>query len=53
MDIKEFTDSRNTQLADFQKQYAYLKSEYSTAVSAAIQESDPESTRFDSGTAER
>lgn len=42
MDIKEFTDSRNAQLADFQKQYAYLKSEYSTAVLAAIQESDPE-----------
>jgi predicted outer membrane protein len=42
MDIKEFTDSRNSQLSDFQKQYAYLKSEYSTAVSAAIQESDPE-----------
>jgi hypothetical protein len=42
MDIKEFTDSRNAQLAGFQKQYAYLKSEYSTAVSAAIQESDSE-----------
>lgn len=42
MDIKEFTDSRNAQLADFQKQYAYLQSEYSTAVLAAIQESDPE-----------
>jgi hypothetical protein len=42
MDIKEFTDSRNAQLADFQKQYAYLKSEYSTAVLAAIQESDSE-----------
>lgn len=42
MDIKEFTDSRNSQLADFQKQYTYLKSEYSTAVSAAIQETEPE-----------
>lgn len=42
MDIKEFTDSRNAQLADFQKQYAYLQSEYSTAVLAAIQEYDPE-----------
>ena len=42
MDIKAFTDSRNSQLADFQKQYSYLKSEYSTAVSAAIQETDPE-----------
>uniref|UniRef100_A0A6C0F3V8 Uncharacterized protein n=1 Tax=viral metagenome TaxID=1070528 RepID=A0A6C0F3V8_9ZZZZ len=43
MDIKEFTDSRNSQLSDFQKQYTYLKSEYSAAVSAAIQETDPES----------
>ena len=42
MDIKAFTDSRNSQLSDFQKQYTYLKSEYSTAVSAAIQETDPE-----------
>jgi ABC-type Na+ efflux pump permease subunit len=42
MDIKEFVDSRNSQLSDFQKQYAYLKSEYSTAASAAIQETDPE-----------
>ena len=42
MDIKEFTDSRNSHLADFQKQYTYLKSEYSSAALAAIQESDPE-----------
>jgi len=42
MDIKAFTDSRNSQLADFQKQYTYLKSEYSGAVSSAIQETDPE-----------
>jgi len=42
MDIKSFTDSRNSQLADFQKQYTYLKSEYSTAVLSAIQETDPE-----------
>jgi len=42
MDIKEFTDSRNSELADFQKQYTYLKSEYSTAALSAIQESDPE-----------
>jgi len=42
MDIKAFTDSRNSQLADFQKHYTYLKSEYSRAVSAAIQETDPE-----------
>jgi hypothetical protein len=42
MDIKEFVDSRDKQLADFQTQYTYLKSEYSTAVSAAIQETDAE-----------
>jgi hypothetical protein len=42
MDIKAFTDSRNSQLADFQKQYTYLKSEYSSAVLSAIQETDPE-----------
>ena len=42
MDIKEFSDSRNAQLAAFQKQYTYLKSQYSTAVLAAIQETDPE-----------
>ena len=42
MDIKAFTDSRNSHLAEFQKQYTYLKSEYSTATLAAIQETDPE-----------
>jgi hypothetical protein len=42
MDIKAFTDSRNSQLSDFQKQYTYLKSEYSSAVLSAIQETDPE-----------
>ena len=42
MDIKAFTDSRNSQLADFQKQYTYLKLEYSGAVSSAIQETDSE-----------
>jgi len=42
MDIKAFTDSRNSQLADFQTQYTYLKSEYSTAVLSAIQETDAE-----------
>jgi hypothetical protein len=46
MDIKEFSDSRNAQLAAFQKQYTYLKSQYSTAVLAAIQETDPESRIF-------
>ena len=42
MDIKEFTDSRKSHLDDFQTQYTYLKSEYSTATLAAIQETDPE-----------
>jgi hypothetical protein len=42
MEIKEFESSRNSALSDFQKTYSTLKSEYSSAVMAAIQESDPE-----------
>jgi hypothetical protein len=42
MEIKEFESSRNSALSDFQKTYSALKSEYSSAVMAAIQESDPE-----------
>lgn len=42
MDVKEFIDARDSQLAAFEKQYSYLKSQYSTALSAAIQETDPE-----------
>jgi beta-lactamase class A len=40
MDLVAFQDSRQTDLQNFQTQYAQLKSEYSTAVTAAIQEPD-------------
>jgi hypothetical protein len=43
MDIKQFQDSRNAKLADFQKSYNFLKTQYSTALLAAIQETDPAS----------
>lgn len=41
MEIKEFQDSRNQKLADFQKEYNFLKTQYSTTLLAAIQEPDP------------
>jgi len=41
MDIKNFQDARGTVLATFEKQYAFLKKQYSTALSAAISEKDP------------
>jgi len=41
--MQAFEDSRNTDLQNFQKQYATLKTEYSTAISAAIQETSPAS----------
>lgn len=40
MDIKRFQDSRNTKLTAFEKHYASLKKEYSSALSAAINEQD-------------
>ena len=40
MDIKRFQDSRNTKLSAFEKEYASLKKEYSTALSGAINELD-------------
>jgi len=43
MDIKQFQDSRDAKLADFQKSYNFLKTQYSTALLAAIQETDPAS----------
>jgi hypothetical protein len=43
MDVKKFQNAREQQLADFQKQYSFLKSEYSTALASAIKESDPAS----------
>jgi hypothetical protein len=41
MDVKKFQDSRNKELSDFKKQYQLLKTEYSTTLSAAINEPDP------------
>lgn len=41
MDIKQFQDSRNSKLADFEKSYNFLKSQYSSSLLAAIQETDP------------
>lgn len=41
MDIKKFQDSRDTKLSDFQKGYNFLKTQYSGALLAAIQENDP------------
>jgi len=41
MDIQKFRESRSTELSDFKKQYIFLKSEYSSALTAAIQEQDP------------
>lgn len=41
MDVKEFVDSRNRELDDFNKTYTFLKQSYSTSLAAAIQEQDP------------
>lgn len=43
MDVQRFRDSRESELSDFKKQYNFLKSEYSSVLSSAIQESDPAS----------
>ncbi len=43
MEIKEFQDSRNTKLAEFQKEYNFLKTQYSSTLLSAIQETDPAS----------
>ena len=42
MDVQKFRDSRAAELSDFKKQYNFLKTEYSSALSSAIQESDAE-----------
>ena len=42
MEIKQFQSARNSALSDFQKTYDSLKNEYSSAVMAAIQETDAE-----------
>jgi hypothetical protein len=41
MDVKNFQDSRNTQLEAFKKQYSFLKTHYSSVLSSAINEPDP------------
>ena len=41
MEVNEFIDSRNSKLADFEKQHVYLKQEYSNALSAAIKDPSP------------
>lgn len=41
MDIKEFQQSRDSKLSDFQKEYNFLKTQYSSTLLAAIQEPDP------------
>lgn len=41
MEIKEFQDSRNSKLAEFEKGYNFLKTQYSSTLLSAIQEPDP------------
>jgi hypothetical protein len=43
MEIKEFQDSRNSKLSEFQKEYNFLKTQYSSTLLSAIQELDPAS----------
>lgn len=43
MDVQKFRDSREAELSDFKKQYNFLKTEYSSALSSAINEKDPAS----------
>jgi hypothetical protein len=41
MEVREFEISRKTIYDDFLKQYTFLKQQYSSTLSAAIQETDP------------
>lgn len=41
MEIKDFQESRNAQLIEFDKSYDFLKKEYSRSLLAAINEKDP------------
>ena len=41
MEVREFQDSRKAEYDTFSKQYTFLKEQYSSTLSAAIQESDP------------
>jgi DNA repair exonuclease SbcCD ATPase subunit len=40
MEVKKFQDSRNAELTSFQKQYAFLKSEYAQTLESALREPD-------------
>ena len=40
MEVKSFQDSRNAELDSFQKRYRFLKSEYSSTLASAINETD-------------
>lgn len=40
MEVQEFVDSRKKELEDFQKNYTFLRQEYSSVLSSAIQEQD-------------
>lgn len=40
MEVKKFQDSRNAELTSFQKQYAFLKSEYAKTLESALREPD-------------
>jgi len=42
MEVRAFQDSRKAELDAFQKQYTTLKEKYSSALSSAINEKDPE-----------
>jgi len=42
MEVREFQDSRKAELDAFQKQYITLKEKYSSTLSSAINEKDPE-----------
>lgn len=41
MEIKQFENERNEKIAEFQKTYNFLKTQYSSSLLAAIQEKDP------------
>lgn len=41
MEIKEFQDARNAKLSEFQNNYNFLKTQYSSTLLSAIQEQDP------------
>jgi hypothetical protein len=40
MEVKKFQDSRNSKLATFEKEYASLKTQYTSSLTSAINETD-------------